>query len=126
MIIRNYDEKDRLDLERIHKQYENEFILDEFDTSRFINSFVVEDESGLVISIGGVRLIPEIILVTDKNTDVKTRREGLIRILGASSYVTEHLGHKQLHAFVQDSVFLKQLIKHGFRPTKGISILIDI
>ena len=126
MIIRNYEDKDRSDLERIHKQYINEFPLDEFDVSKFINSFVVEDDFGRVISIGGVRTIPEIILVTDKNVPVKDRREGLIRILGASSYVTERLGYNQLHAFIQDEVWLKQLIKHGFRPTKGLAVYLGI
>ena len=128
MIIRGFSNRDFNQLVQIHKdQYESEFSLDEFSTNNYLGHFsVVDESSNQLISTGGVRLIPEIVIVTDKSLPVRVRREALIKMLQASGYMVGHEGHKQLHAFVQDQVWLEQLLKRGFRHTAGQSIVIDV
>ena len=126
MIIRGYSNRDFNQLSKIHhEQYADEFSIDEFSTNNYLGHFSVLDDDQL-ISTGGVRLIPEVVVVTDKNRPVKIRREALIKVLQASGYMVGNLGHTQLHAFVQDQVWLEQLLKRGFRKTAGQSVVIDV
>lgn len=122
MIVRSFDSEDSSEFSRIHKQYENEFSLGELGPEKY----VIESDKGNVIVIGANHSLAEVRLVTDKNYPVKMRREALYRGFEVSKFVAKTAGYNQLHAFVQDEVWLKQLIKHGFRPTKGISVVIDI
>lgn len=125
MMIRNFYESDIEDLKRIHRQYETEFNITEFDSDNFVALFTaVEDNK--VISTGGLRLIPEILLVTDKEVLPKIRREALLNILQASEFVAKRNKYKQIHAFVQDEKWLKQLLKHNFRLTSGKSVVFDM
>ena len=122
MIVRSFDSEDTEDLSRIHKQYENEFTLSELGDEKF----VIESDAGNVIVIGANHSLAEVRLVTDKTFPVKMRREALYRSFEVSKFVAKTAGYNQLHAFVQDEVWLKQLLKHGFRPTKGMAVVLDI
>lgn len=127
MIIRGFTERDVNPLKRIHEsQYQSEFSLDEFIKSNYIGSFSVLDENENLISTGGVRTIAEVVIVTDKNQPVKIRRSALLMMLQASSYFAKNSNHHQLHAFIQDDIWLNQLLRHGFRETSGKSIVTDI
>lgn len=127
MIIRGFSERDVNSLKKIHKdQYENEFSLNEFMSSNYIGSFSALDENENLIATGGVRTIAEMVIVTDKNQSVKVRREALLKMLQAGSFFCKNNNYRQLHAFVQDQVWLSQLLKHGFRETAGQSIVTDI
>lgn len=125
MIIRALSHRDTSELTRISNQYRLEFDRTEFESGNFISQFVVlEDE--IPITIFGVRNIAEVVAVTDKNADVKVRREALIRGFDAASHLARSANHNQLHAFVQDSIWHHQLLKHGFRNTAGKSVVIDL
>lgn len=125
MILRNLIPSDIEHLKRIHEQYKEEFALGEFNAHEFIGMFTAE-ENGEIISIGGIRLIPEIVVVTDKTKPVKTRRAALLNILQASGYIVRRAGHSSLHAFVQSESWMKQLIKYGFKKTKGDSLVYSV
>ena len=123
MIIRGFDsETDLAELSRIHQQYENEFTLAEMGDEKY----VIADDENRIITIGANHSLAEVRLATDKTRDIKLRRGALLQSLQVSAFVAKRAGYDQLHAFVQDEIFLKQLIKHGFRPTKGVSVVIDI
>ena len=123
MILRGLSFRDLTQLEEIHKNYySNEFELDELENANYLARFSVVEDDKLITS-GGVRLIPEVVLITDKSIPVKTRREALVKALQASKFIAGRSGHASLHAFIQDEVWLKQLLKHGFRLTKGVSIV---
>lgn len=122
MIIRNMQESDLKVLTQIHKQYQNEFNFLEFDSPNFIGLLVAE-ENNQIISAGGVRLIPEVILVTDKNKPVKVRRSALLSMLQALGYLTKRAGHDGLHAYIQDKEWLRHLLKYGFQETTGKSLV---
>jgi hypothetical protein len=124
MKIRAYDSGDFEELSRIHQQYQNEFQIDEFGSG--LLELISASTDDKLVAVGGIRLIPEAVIVTDKTQPVKIRREALIKMLQAMSYLTNRVGYKQIHAFIQDDVWLKQLLKHGFRKTAGVAVVTDI
>lgn len=125
MIIRAFQDKDIKDLERIHQDYENEFSLSEFNDSRFSDLFVVEQDSR-VISLGGIRTLAEVVIVTDKTIPTKDRVQGLQLIRQTSAYIARKNGFDSIHAFVQDKVWLHQLLRNGFRQTQGVALVCDV
>jgi hypothetical protein len=126
MILRSFEQRDTPALERIHKEfYNDEFSLDEFTTGNYLGSFsAVQDQE--VILVGGVRTIAEVVCITDKNLPTRVRREALLDALQASRYVASRAGHSQLHAFIQDEAWLKQLLRHGFSKTAGVSLVTNL
>lgn len=122
MIIRSFQNSDQQDLERIHRSYAFEFNLEDLSGEKF----VVQNSEDQIVVIGTNKSLAEVRIVTDKSLSAKDRREALVKTLEVSSFIARNSGYDQLHAFVQDPVWLKQLVKHGFRPTKGISVVIDI
>ena len=126
MNIRELKSTDVNVIREIHDKYfKTEFELPDF-FDKFLCAFVVTDSNDIIISSGGVRLIPESILITNKDFSVRTRREALYRILDASVYVTKNHGYSQLHAFIQDDIWKQQLKKIGFNSCKGDAIYIDV
>ena len=123
MIVRAFNpETDTAELSRIHQQYENEFPVSDLGDEKFV--ICTDDDE--IITIGANHSLAELRLATDKTKSVKLRREALLRSLEVSEFVAKRAGYSQLHAFVQDKIWLNQLLKHGFRKTAGIAILTDI
>lgn len=109
---------------KIHKDhYSEESSIDDFNGDNFLSNFAVLQDNQLILA-GAVRLIPEVLLITDKNLPVRTRREALVKALQASQFIAKRAGYDSLHAFVQDEVWLNQLLKHGFNLTAGKSVFI--
>jgi len=124
-MIRAITKRDLTQISEIHSKFhESEFPLS--DLNRFICSFaVVDDETDKVITAGGIRAISEMIIVTDKDVDIHQRRLALLQMLTAGVQTTRMAGYEQLHAFIQDDKWLRHLIKYGFRPTVGKSLVIN-
>lgn len=124
MNIRSYETSDLEELTRIH----HEHFKDEFDLPDFLDYlcvFVVEDEKG-IITFGGIRDIAECVTVTNKNRNTKDKVKALYQILHASSYTACNLGYDQLYAWSQNPQWAKRLIKTGFRPPVGQSLILDL
>ena len=123
--MRTLNINDINELKKIHSHfYEKEFEFPNF-FENYLCAFVVEDNDK-IITAGGVRTIPEIILITDKDQSVKMRVSGLYKALQISNHICERNNYKHLHAFVQDDKWLGQLLRSGFRSTKGKSVVIDV
>src|ERR1700740_1051165 len=120
-MIRAITKRDLSQIEAIHKKfYGNEFPIS--DLHKFICSFaVVDDETDKVITAGGIRSIAEIVIVTDKDVDIKQRRLALLQMMTAGVQTTRMAEYDQLHAFIQDQKWLRHLTRYGFRPTAGQS-----
>jgi hypothetical protein len=126
MKIRAIERNDLTELQRIHSLfYKDEFEFPDF-FKNFLCVFVIEDDNGEIITAGGVRCIAESILITNKDKSARDRIPALYDALQISNYICTHNGYNQLHAFIQDNKWLKQLLKSGFRNTKGQSVVIDI
>lgn len=124
-MIRELRSRDLIKLKEIHgKYYEKEFKFPDF-RDHFICAYVVEDE-GRIITAGGVRTIVECIAITDKDISVRDRIHGLGYILNASKYFSEQSNYHEIHAFVQDEGWKRQLLKKGFTKTRGQSLVLEI
>lgn len=115
---------DFTELKKIHEKfYKDEFEFPDF--ARFLFSFVVTDNNG-IISAGGIRLIPEAILITDKDRSVRIRKAALLSILTALAFITDKEGYDQIHAFIQDRSWEKHLKKMGFQDCKGHALYLNL
>lgn len=119
----------RRDLEAvkvIHEKYYNE----EFpfsDLNNFMASFVViDDKTDKVVTAGGIKTIVEGIIVTDKDLPIETKQSALLNTLQIMTNMTKQAGYNQLHVSVQDERWMRHLIKHGFKPTKGTVLVIGV
>lgn len=125
MNIRSLEPTDLDFLRRIHeKHFGQEFVLPDF-LHKYYCAFTVEDADG-ILTIGGVRPIAEVVTVTNKDRAPKDRLDALYRILDVSMFVAQKHDFDQLHAFVQDKRWSNRLLRNGFRPTKGQSLVLDI
>lgn len=112
-------------VKQIHEKfYESEFSFPNF-VHNFMAAFVIENESGIV-TLCGIRKIAEVIAMTDKDVSVRTRRASLLIGQEALSFIAGKENYDQLHVFVQDDTWKNQLIKSGFQPTKGQSLVLSI
>jgi hypothetical protein len=125
MIIRSYAPTDLDQLKEIHEKHFKE----EFDLPNFLRNyycaFTVENDDRIV-TIGGVRPIAEAITCTNKTLHTREKVRALYEILSASAFIAQQNGHSQLHCFVQNEQYAKQLIRNGFRDTKGRSLVMDV
>lgn len=126
MEIRSISLNDLERLKEIHAKYfEHEFPFPDF-MKDFHCVFTVTDDSGNIITSGGVRSIAESVIITDKDYSIKERREALIKMLQAHSFIAAHYGFDALHAFIQDNAWKRHLSQHGFRPTVGQSVILPL
>ena len=111
----------------IHQKYFSDLEFPDFFNG-FMCAFSIKDDKDNLIVGGGVRLIAESILFTDKQFDVKTRISALLEALQISTYVCKNTSPNlnQLHAFVSDDVWSKQLQLHGFRLMTSKSLILDL
>lgn len=125
MRVRRLDFDDITQLRDIHnKHYNDEF---EFpDLITFMSSIVVTDDNDKVITGGGVKLIPESIIITDKDWPIEERRKALLEMFRASVFCCGVNGYNQLHAFIQDEKWLRHLKRFGFKETKGKSLYFNV
>ena len=125
MNIRVLEPKDLPIIEEIHAKYHNGFPLPDF--TKFAVAFVVEDETGRVITGGGVRAIIESLIVTDNSISVRDRRQALLMVLEASLHFTKQMGGDHLHAFIgeEENRWYDQLKRYGFKDCYGRAVYID-
>ena len=123
--IKNLIPTDIPEIRKIHEKYfKDEFKFPDF-LKGYVNAFVIQDDDGSIIVAGGVRPIMESILITDLSCTPRERYEGLRLALNASQVACERINHFQLHAFVQDDLWIHHLEKYGFKDTKGKSLVIS-
>jgi len=125
MKIRNFQQSDITDLIRIHEQYSDQFGIEEFK-EEFKCFFTVTDDSDKVIVMGGVRFIPEVVILTDKTAAFKHKAKAVRLIDQAIRFVSLKAGLNNLHAFIQEDSWLKVLLRKGYRLTKGTAIVTDL
>lgn len=108
-------------LQRIHEEfYQDEFDIDVFN-QKFLSLFTIENDSG-IITLGGIRSLAEVVIVTNKNLSARVRIDGLHEMLSMLAIVGRHNGYDSLHAFIQDKIWLEQLKTAGFQTVNGDAI----
>lgn len=122
MKVRAICEKDIEELRRIwYCHYRDEFDFPEF--TKFNCGYIIEDDDEKIITAGGIRMIAESVLVTDKDKSKFTRFRALQLALEMNKYFCKEAGFDQMHAFVQDPIWEEHLIRHGFTFTKGKALV---
>lgn len=126
MIIRSITPFDIERIKRIHERhYKTEFDLPNLFHA-FHGVFAVTDDSDNIITVGGVRPLAEVVAVTDKDFSVRDRREALYKLLDGMAFIAGNHNYDAIHCFVQDRIWLSQLLEVGFRHTKGTSLLFEV
>lgn len=125
MLIRTFTVEDLKRVEEIHARY----FADEFELPNFIEgflgSFVIEDKDEVIL-VGGVRVIAELLCVTDKSQPAKKRVIALKEATRAGKFICKINSLDQLHCFVQGEKWTEQVKTVDFRPTKGQALVIDV
>lgn len=124
--IRSLTKNDYEQVKALYEQYRNEMEFPDFITN-YLFSFAVCDDNDNIITVAGVRTILEVVAMTNKCRSTRVRRQALLDVLEASSFVADGHGYKELHAFIQDENWKDQLIRTGtFKPTKGKALVREV
>lgn len=116
MKIRVLRESDKSDVNRIYNEFYmfNEY--PNFFSREYLQPFAITDDNDKVIIAGGIKYLPEIVLVTDKSIPVRTRYEALLQAMGSAVTIAADIGHKKIYAFVNnDEKYVEILKKHHFQ-----------
>jgi len=126
-MIRNVTEEDLKELKVIHERFfAEEFRFDDFLLGSMSNFVVTDSVSNKILTGASIRPIAEVVAITDLDAPVRQRVNALYDILQVSNFVLRGTEMYQLHAFVQDEIWEKQLIKAGFKRTIGNALYINI
>ena len=127
MKVREFEINDIEKVQEIHQKYFSDLEFPDFFKG-FLCAFTITDDGDEIIVSGGVRLIPELTLLTDKSFAPSVRIKALLKSLQVSSYVCKNTSPDltQLHAFVSDNIWAKQLQLYGFRSIKSQALVMDI
>ena len=107
-------------LRALHESYyKDEFSFPDFQRN-FLSTFKIIDESGNIISAGGVKLFPEIILITDQARTDRLKYDSRMDLLRLGQFTARSAGHDLLYTAVSPNLeWEKILIKLGFRASLG-------
>lgn len=125
LIIRAIEERDLGEIREIHEKYYREEFNEINFREHFLCAFVIEDE-GKIITAGGIRTILEAVAITNKEINANIRYQALMKMLQADLHFTINYNYNELHAFVQDPIWRNQLIRKGFKYTKGDALVIGV
>lgn len=130
MIIRPVSWLDKPEIDRIYNEWYsgNEYppFWEQQDPNKFQCSFVVTQDKDKIIVAGGVKLIAEVIFLTDKDQPVRVRFDALLQALGSSIIIAQGMKYGQLHAFVnKDEQYVKHMKKFGFKNLDAEVLMID-
>lgn len=125
MKTRAMNENDVMFLRDIHRRYyANEFSFPNF-LKNWVGCFVITDDEDRILIGGGVKPLAESVIITNKDMNVRLLGRALIETAKVSEYLCENAKIEQLHAFVQDAQYKSHLLRHGFEPTKGDSLVLS-
>jgi hypothetical protein len=112
-------------LRALHEQfYKEEFNFPNFAKS-FLTTFKIVNDKGAVITAGGVKLNPELILITDKDALQNDRVFALVSAMQLGTWSARSAGYEMLYASViNDPIWEKQLRNVGFKDSIGKSLVI--
>lgn len=112
------------DLEKIKEINEINFPDIELpDFKKMLGGFIIEDENNNIVMAGGVKLISEALLVTNKDMSRIKVGKALVIAQGACIHISNAFGIKEVYAFTHDEKYTRHLIQHGFYEKEGKTLL---
>jgi hypothetical protein len=122
------DSKDWDIAKSIHERnHAKDFPFEYFSNGDFLARAIIDDGLNNAVLAGGVKLIPEIVLMTDLDKSVRVRRDSLIHFLRFCKQVCDNNDFSEMHCFpLTSDTWTKHLVKYGFKPTKGNALVMEI
>jgi hypothetical protein len=96
------------------------------DFLKYVCAFVIEDEHNEIVTVGGIRSIAECVAVTDMSKDPRVRLTALYQLLHASTFVCQKSDYDQMYVWSQNPRYTRRLMRNGFRPPDGQSLILDL
>ena len=117
MIIREVKLIDRVWIDEMYgKHFSNNEYPDFFDGSFLCPFIIADDKSQDILLAGGIKILAEVAIVTDKDKPVRRRMDALLQALGSSITIAKDMGHRQIYVFVNnDDQYVKHLQKYNFK-----------
>ncbi len=112
MKIRALVPSDLFELQKLHERYYSEFDFPRF--GNMLNAFVITDSKEEIIIAGGVELVGEAVLVTNKEKSRIKIGKALVEAQRCSMFTCRVKGIKDMYAFVKDDEYASHLKQHGF------------
>jgi len=114
-------------IRELHEKFYSDLEFPDFFNG-FMCAFLIDDDDDKLILAGGVRLIAESIVITNKDMFPSTRVQALLKALDVSIHVCKNTSPNitQLHAFVGEAFWSNQLQRHGFRKMISEALVLDI
>ena len=82
----------------------------------FYGAFIIEEDDEMIMG-GGVQMIGEAVLVTDKDKNEMKIGRALIEAQKAVLYLGNRFGLEEIVAFIKDNdAYARHLVRHGFYP----------
>jgi hypothetical protein len=99
-------------IRKVHERWYPDLEMPDFDD--MFSAFIIEDENNEMIMAGGVQMLAEALLVTDKNKSRIKIGKALVVAQGACLHTCQEFGIKELLALVDNEDYARHLIRHGF------------
>jgi N-acetylglutamate synthase-like GNAT family acetyltransferase len=112
MNIRALKLNDLEEIKELHDRYYRHFEFPSF--LNMLNAFVIEDNDGKIIMSGAVEKVAEAVLVTNKKQSEVKIGKALVEAQKCMTYTCDIHNIRDLYAFVDNDIYAKHLIQHGF------------
>lgn len=125
-MIRSLIPEDINKIKEIHEEYfKEEFECPDF-TRGYLNAFTVVDKDDNIITSGGVRLLPEIVMLSNKAIPIKERRSAQHLMLEVACFTAKRLNYDNLYAFTTEEKWARHMKNAGFYSTKGKAFILNL
>src|SRR4029077_13259256 len=95
------------------KYYETQFPFPDF--MNYLCAFVVCDDQNRIVTAGGIKLMAEALLITDKNMPLMTRSKAFREMRAALEFMARTRDFNNLYAFIKDDPSWSTILKRvGF------------
>lgn len=129
MLARGYSIKDIDRVKALFDQYYSEDASGKLTFPDFMKGFLcaftITDENKQIITAGGVRLIAEACIITDKSVSPRKRVEALRETLRVCKFISKDQGFDYFHAVTDDPTWAHHMRKNGF-VDRGTDLLIHV
>lgn len=124
MITYPLTEADLFILKTIHARfYQDEFSFPDFKKN-CLTAFKILNDEGELITAGGIKLNPEVILLTDKDKSVTDRMHALMVVAQMCGFIAKSAGHDLISVSItNDEKYVALLKKYGFRDSLGTHLV---
>lgn len=110
--IRALTHNDLTEVRKLHEQFYAQFEFPPFENC--LNAFIIEDENDEIVMAGSVEAVAELMLVTNKAKSEIKIGKALVEAQKCSIFTCTSLGIRDAYAFVDNDVYARHLIQHGF------------